>query len=112
MIGSVIFIRMNWIIKTLLNLILFIVYTIVVIGIRSCLFDNLDKNVFGICTSCDQFLETKVSSVVLLFILFCATVCLGRHVCILSCLLHAVSYLVQVDSNYRIEFLWKQKVCS
>jgi hypothetical protein len=81
MIGTVIFIRMNWLIKCLLNLLAFIVYAVVVLDVASCLFDNYDKTVFGFCTSCDDFIETKVSSTVLLFTVFCATVLLGRHVC-------------------------------
>lgn len=80
MIGTVIFIRMNWIYKALLNLAAFIVYTVVVVGTRSCLFDNYDKTIFGICTSCDQFIETKIYSSILLSTVLCATVLLGRHV--------------------------------
>ena len=80
MIGSVIFIRMNWLIKFLLNLSAFIVYAVVVLNIRSCLFDNYDKTIFGICTSCDEYIETKISSSILLFTVFCATFLLGRHV--------------------------------
>lgn len=86
MIGTVIFIRMNWLIKFLLNLIAFIVYAVVVLDIRNCLFDNYDKVVFGFCTSCDQFIETKTSSSILLFTVFCATVLLGRHVSYLESL--------------------------
>ena len=80
MIGSVIFIRMNWLIKFLLNLLAFIIYAVVVLDVRSCLFDNYDKSVFGFCTSCDDYIETKISSSILLFTVFCATVLLGRHV--------------------------------
>ena len=80
MIGSVIFIRMNWLYKALLNLIAFIVYTVVVLGTQSCLFDNYDKTIFGFCTSCDQFIETKTYSSILLFTVLCATILLGRHV--------------------------------
>lgn len=94
MIGTVIFIRMNWLIKFILNLTAFIIYAVVVIDIRSCLFDNYDKTVYGLCTSCNQFIETKISSLILLLTVFCATVLLGRH----------------VDNTYRMAFLWKQKV--
>ncbi len=80
MIGTAIFIRMNWLIKFVLNLAAFIVYAVVVLDIRSCLFDNYDRTVFGICTSCKQYNETKISSTILLFTVFCATVLLGRHV--------------------------------
>ena len=80
MIGTVIFIRMNWLIKFSLNLAAFIVYAVVVLDFRSCFFDNYDKTVYGICTSCDLYIETKVSSTILLFTVFCATVVLGRHV--------------------------------
>ncbi len=79
MIGSVVFIRMNWLIKALLNLLVFCVYAIVAASVNACLFDNFDKTVYGMC-SCDQFIETKNSSIILLFIVFCATVLLGRHV--------------------------------
>ena len=94
MIGSVIFIRMNWLIKALLNLSAFIVYTVVVTEIRSCLFDNFDKTVFGICTSCDQFIETKTYSIILIFTVFCATVLLGRHVSILKITMYVCNLLV------------------
>lgn len=113
MIGTVIFIRMNWLIKCLLNLIAFVVYAVVVLDIRSCLFDNYDKTVFGICTSCDQFIETKISSSILLFTVFCATVLLGRHVSSsmpTGVLFLHVSILPQVDNTYRMAFLWKLKV--
>lgn len=93
MIGTVIFIRMNWLIKCSLNLVAFVVYAVVVLDVRSCLFDNYDKTIFGFCTSCDQFIETKISSSILLFTVFCATVLLGRH----------------VDNTYRMAFLWKLK---
>lgn len=83
MIGSVIFIRMNWLIKAVLNIIAFIVYIIVVVGVRNCLFDNFDKTVFGFCTNCQQYEETKSSSAILLSAVLCATIVLGRHVSLL-----------------------------
>lgn len=91
MIGTVMFIRMNWLYKALLNLIAFIVYTVVVIDIRSCLFDNYDKTIYGICTSCDLFIDTKTYSSILLFTVFCATVLLGRHVSQIS---YSVDYVI------------------
>lgn len=84
MIGSVIFIRLNWLIKALLNLVAFVLYVAVVVGVRSCLFDNYDKSVFGICTNCNEYIETKSSSSILLFLVFVATVMLGRHVSSMS----------------------------
>lgn len=80
MIGSVIFIRMNWLYKAMLNLIAFIVYTVIVNVTRSCLFDNFDKTIYGYYTDCDLFIETKISSSILLATVLCATILLGRHV--------------------------------
>ena len=80
MIGTAMFIRMNWIIKAVLNLIALIVFIIVISVIRPCLFDNFDKTVYGICTSCTEFMEIKVEAGVLLVVLFLATVFLGRSV--------------------------------
>lgn len=85
MIGTVIFIRMNWIIKFFINLSAFIVYAVVVVDIRSCLFDNYDKTIFGYCTNCDHFVETKTHSSILLLTVFCGTVLLGRHVSRMMC---------------------------
>ena len=48
-IGTAIFIRLNWIIKCTLNLVALIVYLVVILDVRHCLFDNYDKSVYGIC---------------------------------------------------------------
>ena len=81
MIGSAIFIRMNWFIKAVLNLLALIVFIIVIVVARPCLFDNFDKTVYGICASCgNEFVSTKVEAGVLLAGLFIATVILGRSV--------------------------------
>jgi len=48
-IGTAVFIRLNWIIRSLLNLIALVIYLIVILFIQSCLFDNYDKSVYGIC---------------------------------------------------------------
>ena len=82
MIGTAMFIRMNWIIKAVLNLIALIMFVIVISVIRPCLFDNFDKTVYGICTHCNEFVEIKVEAGVLLTVLFLATVLLGRSVSI------------------------------
>lgn len=84
MIGSAIFIRMNWIIKAILNFIVLIVFIVVISVIRPCLFDNFDKSVYGICTSCSEFVESKIEAGVLLAALFVATVILGRSVSLWS----------------------------
>ena len=80
MIGTAMFIRMNWIIKAVLNFIVLIIFIIVVSVIRPCLFDNFDKTVYGICRRCNEFVEIKVEAGVLLAALFVATVILGRSV--------------------------------
>lgn len=80
MIGTAMFIRMNWIIKAVLNLIALIIFIIVVSVIQPCLFDNFDKTVYGICRRCNEFVEIKVEAGVLLAALFVATVILGRSV--------------------------------
>ena len=82
MIGIAMFIRMNWMIKAFLNLITLIIFIIVISTIRPCLFDNFDKTVYGICTSCNEFVETKVEASVLLATLFLAILFLGRSVSI------------------------------
>ena len=80
MIGTAMLIRMNWIIKAVLNLTALIIFIIVVSVIRPCLFDNFDKTVYGICRRCSEFVEIKVEAGVLLAALFVATVILGRSV--------------------------------
>ena len=80
MIGSVIFIRLNWFIKSALNVAVFVVYLAVVLNISSCLFDNFDKSVYGICMKCEVYQESKVASSVLLAIVVVATIFLGRQV--------------------------------
>ena len=42
-ISTAVFIRLNWIIRSLLNLIALVIYLIVILYIQSCLFDNYDK---------------------------------------------------------------------
>ena len=80
MIGSAIFIRMNWFFKAVLNLLALIIFIVVISAVNPCLFDNFDKAVYGICTHCNEFVETKVEAGVLLAALFVATVILGRSV--------------------------------
>ena len=80
MIGSAIFIRMNWMIKASMNLIAFVVYVSVIAGARHCLFDNYDLNVFGICSACEQHVQSKVIAGIILAAMFLATVVLGRSV--------------------------------
>lgn len=80
MIGSVIFIRLNWLIKSVLNVLAFIVYLVVVLEISACLFDNFDKSVYGICMKCEVYQESKVASSILLAIVVVATIFLGRQV--------------------------------
>ena len=83
MISTAMFIRMNWIIKAVLNLIALIIFIIVVSVIQPCLFDNFDKTVYGICRRCNEFLEIRVEAGILLAALFVATVILGRSVSVL-----------------------------
>lgn len=81
MIGSAIFIRMNWFIKAMINFIALIMFVLVITVIRPCLFDNFDKTVYGICASCNnEFVGTKVEAGILMAGLFVATVFLGRSV--------------------------------
>lgn len=83
MIGSVMFIRLNWLIKSVLNMLVFGMYLVVVLSISHCLFDNFDKSVYGICTKCDIYLESRTASSIQLAIVLVATILLGRHVCCL-----------------------------
>ena len=94
---------MSWIIKALLNLIALVVYIVVITGVRSCLFDNFDKTIYGICTSCNEFIETKVEASVLLVALFIATVILGRSVSVLPVIprLHSVHTVCILDTSLR-----------
>ena len=71
---------MNWFFKAVLNFIALVVFIVVITSVRFCLFDNFDKNVYGICASCSEFIETKVEAGILLAGLFIATVILGRSV--------------------------------
>lgn len=48
MMSTVVFVRLNWIIKTAINLIAVSVYTGIIIGARNCLFDNFDRAVYGL----------------------------------------------------------------
>lgn len=48
-VGTAVFIRLNWIIKCTLNLLALIVYLVIILDVRHCLFDNYDKSVYGIC---------------------------------------------------------------
>lgn len=93
MIGTTIFIRLNWIIKGLLNLMALVVYLVVIAEVRHCLFDNYDKSVFGICTSCHDYTQSKTTAGIFLCAVFIATVILGRS----------------NDTVYRSAFLWTQK---
>jgi hypothetical protein len=92
-IGSAIFIRLNWIIKSTITLMAIVLYLYVIHGTRRCLFDNYDKSVYGICRSCAEYPELKGMATIVLVGLFIATVLLGRN----------------NDITYRMSFLWKQR---
>ena len=80
MIGSAIFIRMNWMFKAVLNIIAFVVYAIVIAYTSHCLYDNYDLNVYGICSSCESRPQEKWTGIVSLFVVLLATIILGRSV--------------------------------
>ena len=108
MIGTAMFIRMNWIIKAVLNLIALIIFIVVVNAIRPCLFDNFDKTVYGICRSCNEFVEIRVEAGVLLAALFVATVILGRSV---SVYVHVLAVLAR-QSNWPLLVCVCMYVCT
>ncbi len=80
MIGSAIFIRMNWLFKAVLNIIAFIIYTAIIAGSDHCLFDNYDLTVYGICAECESHPQSKWTSGVSLAAVLVATIILGRSV--------------------------------
>ena len=83
-IGTAIFIRLNWIIKCTLNLVALIVYLVVILDVRHCLFDNYDKSVYGICRRY-SLLQTHACTVgVIKKFPYCLC-----SVCVLFCVLFA-----------------------
>ena len=92
-IGTAVFIRLNWIIKSVINLIALIIFLVIICSYQACLFDNCDKSVYGICRPCVQYVELKVFAALTLVSLFLATVLLGRS----------------NDLNFRMSFLWTEK---
>ena len=48
-IGTAVFIRLNWIIKFVINLIALVIFLVIICSHQACLFDNYDKSVYGIC---------------------------------------------------------------
>ena len=48
-IGTAVFIRLNWIIKSVINVIALIIFLVIICSYQACLFDNYDKSVYGIC---------------------------------------------------------------
>ena len=80
MIGSAIFIRMNWMFKAALNILAFIIYMGVIAGASHCLFDNYDLTVYGICSQCEHHLQSKWTSGITLAAVLLATIILGRSV--------------------------------
>lgn len=80
LIGTAIFIRMNWFFKAVLNGIAFIIYVVIIASVKSCLFDNYDKSIVGICAPCERYIELKIQAGIFLSAVFVATVILGRSV--------------------------------
>ena len=48
MMTTVVFTRLNWMIKSGINLVAVSIYTGVILGARNCLFDNFDRAVYGL----------------------------------------------------------------
>lgn len=57
-----------------------LVYVTVILSAQSCLYDNYDKAVFGICWECDWMFELKDRAAIILVVLFISVAFLGRHV--------------------------------
>ena len=80
MIGSLIFIRMNWLFKAALNLAAFIVYMVIIGHVGFCLFDNHDSFVYGSCLSREDRVQSVWVGGIALSVVFLTTVILGRTV--------------------------------
>lgn len=75
-----VFVRLNWIYKSLMSSLAVLVYIVIVLAVRPCLFDDYDKSVYGICWDCSWIFNLKYIGVVQLLILLLAIILLGRHV--------------------------------
>ncbi|XP_065903234.1 adenylate cyclase type 6-like [Dysidea avara] len=99
MMSTVVFVRLNWITKTVINLTAVSVYTGIIAGARHCLFDNFDRAVYGLCIPCTHYFQLKVESVILLWTLFLALLMIARH----DTLTNRIAYLWQLKNKQEKE---------
>ena len=75
-----IFIRSNWIGRSIGGIVAVIAYIVVIMSARSCLFLNYDKNLYGICTECDWIITLQDRAVITLSAVLLGCILLARHV--------------------------------
>ena len=80
MIGVAMFVRLNWVYKSILTLLAATIYLVVILVVRPCLFDNYDKTIYGICWQCSWLLNLRYFAIVNIITLLLAILLLGRHV--------------------------------
>ena len=74
---------------------------VVITDIKHCLFDNYDKTIIGICTSCDEYVELKIQAGIFLSAVFVATVLLGRSVSVFEIqkCIYYVMFISPIDGH-------------